>query len=61
MMESAELHIIIAATHTFDKTLMDTAIQDNVNPIERVERFIYFDSRFLAFSAGHLATPLGQL
>jgi len=38
VMDHAELHVIIAATHSFDKTLMDVAIQDNVNPIESVER-----------------------
>jgi hypothetical protein len=29
---------VLAATHCFDKTLLDTVIQDNVNPIEKVER-----------------------
>ena len=36
--ESASLHVILAATHCFDKTMMDTIVQDNVNPIEPVER-----------------------
>merc|ERR1719498_1387900 len=36
----ASLHIVIAATHCFDKALIDTVIQDNVNPIEKVERSI---------------------
>ncbi len=34
----ASLHVVLAATHCFDKTLMDTVIQGNVNPIEKVER-----------------------
>ena len=38
VMESASLHVVIAATHCFDKTLMDTVVQGNVNPIERAER-----------------------
>ena len=32
------LHIVVAATHCFDKSLLDTVIQGNCNPIERVER-----------------------
>ena len=34
----ASLHVVIASTHCFDKNLMNTVIQDNVNPIEKVER-----------------------
>jgi len=36
--EHAELHVILAATHCFDATLINTVIQQNINPIERVER-----------------------
>jgi len=36
--DEAALHVVIAATHCFDKTLMDTIIQDNVSPIEKIER-----------------------
>lgn len=36
--EHASLHVVVAATHCFDKTVTETAIQDNVNPIEQVER-----------------------
>lgn len=36
--EDATLHVVVAATHRFDKTLVNTVIQDNVNPIEKVER-----------------------
>ena len=33
-----ELHVIIAAIHCFDKTVVQTVVADNVNPIEKVER-----------------------
>lgn len=29
---------MIAATHCFDKSVLNTVLQDNVNPIEKVER-----------------------
>jgi len=34
----ATLHIVVAATHCFDKTVTETVIQENMNPIEKVER-----------------------
>jgi hypothetical protein len=36
--DHASLHVVIAATHCFDRTLLDTVIQGNVNPIEKLER-----------------------
>jgi hypothetical protein len=30
--------VVIAATHCFDQSLVDTVVQGNVNPIEKVER-----------------------
>jgi len=33
-----QLHIVIASTHCFDQTVMDTVIQKNINPIERLEQ-----------------------
>jgi hypothetical protein len=36
--DQAELHIVVAATHCFDKSIIATIIKDNVNPIEKVER-----------------------
>ncbi len=36
--DDASLHVVLAATHCFDQTLLETVIQANVNPIEKVER-----------------------
>lgn len=36
--QHASLHVLLAATHCFDKTVLETAVQDNVSPIEKVER-----------------------
>ena len=35
--DSACVHVFVATTHCFDKTLMDTLVKDNVNPIEKAE------------------------
>jgi len=34
----AELHVLVAATHQFDKSLIATVIEDNINPIEKMEK-----------------------
>mmetsp|Transcript_15468 Transcript_15468/g.25783 ORF Transcript_15468/g.25783 Transcript_15468/m.25783 type:complete len:172 (+) Transcript_15468:2679-3194(+) len=34
----AELHVIVAITHCFENDVMGTVIQDNANPIEKVEK-----------------------
>merc|ERR1712137_205345 len=36
--DCASFHVVVAATHCFDKTLLNTIVQKNVNPIEKVER-----------------------
>jgi hypothetical protein len=51
--DHASLHVVIASTHCFDKTLMATLIQDNQNPIEKMER-----STLIVASAVHKQTPL---
>jgi len=51
-MDAASLHVVIASTHCFDKTLMNTLIQDNVNPIEKVER-----SSLIVASTIHHTSP----
>jgi hypothetical protein len=37
-LDYADLHVIVAATHCFNKSLIETLIQDNINPIEKLER-----------------------
>ena len=34
----ASLHVVIASTHCFTRSLMATLVKDNVNPIDKVER-----------------------
>ena len=34
----ASLHVIMASTHYFDKSLVDTIVQDSINPIEKLEK-----------------------
>ena len=34
----ATLHVVLASTHGFDRTLLDTVVRGNKNPIEAVER-----------------------
>ncbi len=35
--QHASMHIVVATSHVFDKNVMDVLVQDNINPIERVQ------------------------
>lgn len=35
---AAELHVIMGVTHSFEESVMETVIQNNMNPIEKMER-----------------------
>mmetsp|Transcript_30055 Transcript_30055/g.58984 ORF Transcript_30055/g.58984 Transcript_30055/m.58984 type:complete len:1069 (-) Transcript_30055:264-3470(-) len=37
-LDHASLHVLVAATHTFDKSVTETVVRDSVNPIDKVER-----------------------
>eukprot|EP01023_Acetabularia_acetabulum_P048309 TRINITY_DN51028_c0_g1_i1.p2 TRINITY_DN51028_c0_g1~~TRINITY_DN51028_c0_g1_i1.p2 ORF type:complete len:146 (-),score=13.20 TRINITY_DN51028_c0_g1_i1:100-537(-) len=38
--DEASLHVVLASTHCFDQTLMNTVIQQNKDPIEKIEKSI---------------------
>ena len=33
----SDLHVILCVTHSFEKDVMRTIVEDNINPIERLE------------------------
>ena len=37
-LDHASLHVLFSYSHCFDKSVFSTVVEDNVNPIERVER-----------------------
>ena len=36
--DNTDLHVVLMSTHCFDKTLMNTIIEKNTNPIEKMEQ-----------------------
>jgi len=49
----SDLHVVVCVTHCFEKDIMATVVEDNVNPIEKMEM-----STLLLGSAIHGAKPL---
>ena len=49
----ATLHVVVAATHRFGKSVLDCVVKDNVNPIEKMER-----SALIVASVVHGKTPV---
>ena len=37
-LEASSLHVVLVATHVFDKTIVDTIVENNCNPIDHIER-----------------------
>jgi len=37
-LESASLHVVVAASHCFDQSLLATVTEEDTNPIDQVER-----------------------
>merc|ERR1712228_656951 len=53
--DCAELHVIIATTHCFDKSLINTVVKDNINPIEKIEKsLLLIGSTFYCMNAKNL-------
>jgi hypothetical protein len=51
---AGELHVIVAVTHCFDKSVTEAVIQENVNPIEKLEK-----SMLIVAACIHNVKPAG--
>ena len=58
-LHDVHLHVLVAVTHFFDKTLMQTLVCDNVNPIDRVQHTQLIVARHIsALAPDALLVPL---
>lgn len=56
--EHAAMHVVIAVTHSFADSVMDSLVKKNLNPIENIERSsLILASTLLGKAAGDLVQP----
>lgn len=51
--DHASLHVVIGCAHCFDKDLLNTIIQDNINPVEKLERSLLIISSTILEKPSH--------
>ena len=56
--DGASLHVVLAATHCFEETVINTVVRKNMNPIEKLERsLLIVASTIQGKPAGDLVRP----